>query len=108
MLADLIATRARLRDGTTTAPAELERCIEAAQAPFNAHTFVRTLFDEARTTAVQPELPQLPLAGLAVSIKDLFDVKGQPTPAGSTALAQGPWRLKTALQWLACAPQGPR
>jgi aspartyl-tRNA(Asn)/glutamyl-tRNA(Gln) amidotransferase subunit A len=90
MLADLIATRARLRDGTTTAPAELERCIEAAQAPFNAHTFVRTLFDEARTTAVQPEPPQLPLAGLAVSIKDLFDVKGQPTPAGSTALAQGP------------------
>jgi aspartyl-tRNA(Asn)/glutamyl-tRNA(Gln) amidotransferase subunit A len=90
MLDDLIATRTQLRDGATTAPAELERCIEAAQAPSNAHSFVRTLFDSARTTVVQPDMPQLPLAGLAVSVKDLFDVQGQPTPAGSTVLAQAP------------------
>lgn len=90
MLADLIATRTLLRDGATTAPAELERCIEAAQAPRNAHSFVRTLFDSARTEAAQPDLARLPLAGLAVSVKDLFDIQGQPTPAGSTVLADAP------------------
>ena len=90
MLSDLIATREQLRDGATTAPAELERCIDAARAAPNTHSFVRTLFDEARTTAVQPGVAQLPLAGLAVSVKDLFDIAGQPTPAGSTALADAP------------------
>ena len=90
MLDDLIATRTQLRDGATTAPAELERCIEAALAPSNTHSFVRTLFDSARTTVVQPDVQQLPLTGLAVSVKDLFDVQGQPTPAGSTVLAKAP------------------
>lgn len=90
MLPDLIATRSQLRDGATTAPAELERCIEAAQAPANTHSFARTMFDEARTTAVQPGVAQLPLAGLAVSVKDLFDIAGQATPAGSTVLADAP------------------
>eukprot|EP01041_Mallomonas_annulata_P019533 gene19533-38918_t len=74
MLPDLITTRDQLREGATTAPAELERCIGAAQAPANTHSFVRTMFDEARTTAVQPGVAQLPLAGLAVSVKDLFDI----------------------------------
>lgn len=87
MLPDLLATRDRLRDGATTVPAELERCIEAAQAPANAHSFVRPMFDAARTTAVQDGLTRLPLAGLAVSVKDLFDIAGQTTAAGSTALA---------------------
>jgi aspartyl-tRNA(Asn)/glutamyl-tRNA(Gln) amidotransferase subunit A len=31
-----------------------------------------------------------PLAGLPISIKDLFDVAGEPTPAGSVALADAP------------------
>lgn len=31
-----------------------------------------------------------PLAGLPVSIKDLFDVAGEPTPAGSVVLADAP------------------
>ncbi len=90
MLPDLITARDRLREGATTAPAELERCIDAAQAPANTHSFVRTMFDEARTTSVQPGMTQLPLAGLAVSVKDLFDIAGQTTPAGSTVLADAP------------------
>lgn len=28
-----------------------------------------------------------PLAGIPVSVKDLFDIEGQPTRAGSTVLA---------------------
>ena len=90
MPSDLIATRAALRDGATTALAELDRCIAAAQAPASQHSFVRTLFDDARTTVVQPGIARLPLAGLAVSVKDLFDIAGQPTPAGSTVLADAP------------------
>ncbi|MBU0890712.1 MAG: amidase, partial [Gammaproteobacteria bacterium] len=68
MRPDLFATRDQLRQGATTVPAELERCIEAAQAPANTHSFVRPMFDSARTTAVQPGLSDLPLAGLAVSV----------------------------------------
>ena len=90
MPSDLIATRAALRDGATTALAELDRCIAAAQAPASQHSFVRTLFDDARTTVVQPGIARLPLAGLAVSVKDLFGIAGQPTPAGSTVLADAP------------------
>ena len=86
-VADLIATRDRLRDGATTAAAEFERCEAAARSPAHAHAFVHTDFEAARTTAVQPGVERLPLAGLAVSVKDLFDIAGQPTPAGSTALA---------------------
>lgn len=87
MLADLISTRSRLRSGASSVAAELERCIAAAQAPCNAHSFIRTAFDTARAAAAQPGLAQLPLAGLAVSVKDLFDIAGQPTPAGSIVLA---------------------
>ncbi len=40
-----------------------------------------------RTSRVQPPSP---LAGLPVSIKDLLDVAGEPTMAGSTVLADAP------------------
>ena len=90
MFSDLVSTASRLRAGTTTSSAEMERCIGIAQAPQNTHTFVRTLFDGARTTSVQPDIASRPLAGLAVSVKDLFDIEGQATPAGSTVLADAP------------------
>lgn len=90
MLPDLIATRELLRDGATTATVELERCMEAAQAPANNHSFTRTLFDSARMQAAQPDVAARPLAGLAVSVKDLFDIAGQPTPAGSIVLSSAP------------------
>ena len=106
MLPDLITTRDRLREGATTAPAELERCIDASQAPANTHSFVRTMFEEARTTAVQPGMAQLPLAGLAVSVKDLFDIAGQATPAGSTVLADAP--STAAARARAAGPQSAR
>ncbi|MFN7856081.1 MAG: amidase [Acidovorax sp.] len=90
MLADLTATRARLLERAASASAEMEQCIEAAQAPCNAHSFVRTLFGSARDEAARPGAAGLPLAGLSASVKDLFDMAGQPTPAGSTVLANAP------------------
>ena len=90
VLSDLIATRSLLREGSTTAASELELCASAARAPCNRHSFVRTMFDAAGTTALQADASHLPLAGLAASVKDLFDIAGQTTAAGSTVLADAP------------------
>lgn len=87
MLSDLHATRVRIHSGQASAAAELERAIAAAQSPACAHAFIQTTFDQARQTAGHPCMAQRPLAGLAVSVKDLFDVAGQVTAAGSTVLA---------------------
>ena len=69
------------------APAELEQCLEVAQSAACDHAFARLLPEAARTTVVQSDSSRLPLAGLAVSVKDLFDIAGEPTAAGSTALS---------------------
>lgn len=83
---DLLATRAALRRGDTTAGVLLEQAITAASAPPCQHAFVATDFAGARAAAAAAR-PALPLAGLAVSVKDLFDVAGQVTRAGSRLLA---------------------
>lgn len=90
MLHDLHTTRRRLQTGGSSASAEMERCIAIAESPDCAQVFVRTLFDTARAAGAQPGVASTPLAGLAVSVKDLFDVHGQPTPAGSTVLSDAP------------------
>lgn len=90
MLPDLHTTREAVRLGHTSAPAEIERAIGLALSPACAHAFVRTTFDEARRAAADPAQASRPLAGLAVSVKDLFDVAGQVTTAGSTVLADAP------------------
>ncbi|OJX29258.1 MAG: amidase [Burkholderiales bacterium 68-12] len=90
MAQDLDTTRRMLLAGQTSAPLEMERAIAAAQAPACQHAFTRTLFDAARARAADPAAARLPLAGLAVSVKDLFDIAGQPTPAGSVVLADAP------------------
>jgi aspartyl-tRNA(Asn)/glutamyl-tRNA(Gln) amidotransferase subunit A len=81
------------RGGAGAFCAAIESAIAAAQTSANRHTFVRTSFDAARETAQALErmwrageaLP--PLAGRAITIKDLFDVQGEVTTAGSTVLA---------------------
>lgn len=93
MLHDLVTTKRLLRSGAATASEAMERCIAAASAPACAHAFTRTLFDEARAVAAHPGVERLPLAGLAVSVKDLFDMQGQQTLAGSTALRLAPAAL---------------
>ena len=87
MLSDLHDARERILCGQASAPAELDRAIAAAQSPACAHAFVLTTFDEARADAGDPARALRPLAGLPVSVKDLFDVNGQVTAAGSTVLA---------------------
>ncbi|MDP3617934.1 MAG: amidase family protein, partial [Rhodoferax sp.] len=86
MFPDLHSTLRKLRHGQTRPETEIERAIEVAQSARCQHVFLRPMFDEARTIANSPEIRNKPLAGLAVSIKDLFDVAGQTTSAGSVAL----------------------
>jgi aspartyl-tRNA(Asn)/glutamyl-tRNA(Gln) amidotransferase subunit A len=89
MRPDLHAARLSLLAGTSDARTEMEHSIEAAESAVCDHVFTRRLFDEARRAAAAVD-PRQPLAGLAFSTKDLFDVAGQPTPAGSVVLAHAP------------------
>lgn len=68
----------------------METSIAIAQSRACEHAFLKTSFDEARRVAGDPAAQKRPLAGLAVSVKDLFDVRGEVTAAGSVALAGEP------------------
>jgi len=90
MRTDLVATRERLLSGQSRPANELEASIAAAQSPACERAFVSTHFEDARRAAADPAAGSKPLAGLAVSVKDLFDVAGQVTAAGSRVLADAP------------------
>jgi aspartyl-tRNA(Asn)/glutamyl-tRNA(Gln) amidotransferase subunit A len=83
---DLIATRERLLAGQASATAEMADSIRIARSPACENVFLRTSFDAALGSAANPAVTAGPLAGLAVSVKDLFDVAGEPTAAGSRVL----------------------
>lgn len=90
MLPDLDTTLRRLRSGQTDSIREMEQCLDVALSPACRHTFLRLAPDEARAVACTPGVSTKPLAGLSVSIKDLFDIAGQTTWAGSRVLADAP------------------
>lgn len=87
---DLHATLEHLRQGKTSANEEMARAITAAQSSRCEHVFVQTAFEEAQATAKNTKQSTLPLAGLAASVKDLFDVTGQTSRAGSVVLNGSP------------------
>lgn len=86
---DLVAARDGLRRGDWTAEALLERCFTIAQSAAVAPAFLSTDLDAA-LQAARVASPDQPLAGLAVSVKDLFDVQGQVSAAASQILANQP------------------
>lgn len=94
MTNDLTAVRNAILQGRLTATDALVTSITSANSPANAHTYIRRFDAQARATAtaVDAQLaagaPLPRLAGLAVSIKDLFDVQAQPTTAASRVLAE--------------------
>ena len=91
--ADLVAAAAEVAAGRPLAAADLERAIAAADAPPCRHAFVRRFDAMARAAAAAVDAqraagaPVPPLAGLAVSVKDLFDVAGMPSTAASKSMA---------------------
>ena len=102
MTQDIIATRLEMTAAHRGAGASvnavrlLDTCVAAASSPDNAHVFTHTNFDQAAAVAASVDAaaacgaPLPPLAGMSVSVKDLYDVLGQVTTAGSKALADRP------------------
>ena len=93
---DLTSARTRISEGSLTAMEALDASITAAHSDANQHTYTRLDVLSARASAAQIDAtfqagaPLPPLGGLAISIKDLFDVHGEVTTAGSTVLADRP------------------
>ena len=86
-LPDLHSTRQAILDGQTSATEQAERSLALARSPVCEHVFMQLTPDSLTRTASEVGIAQRPLAGLAVSVKDLFDVAGQVTAAGSMVLA---------------------
>lgn len=93
MFSDLTDTRARLRAGTTSASAEIERCIDAAQAPSNRHSFVRTSLDTARTTSVQFTLSTGRSPGWPYQSRICLTLRANPPLRALIVLADAPAAL---------------
>lgn len=89
---DLVAAREAICLGRATARGLCQRALAAARGEALAGAYLRRFDDQAEATAVAVDrghaagAPVPPLAGLVVSIKDLFDVAGQRTTAGSIVL----------------------
>ena len=87
-----------LADGSTTSRALVEECLARIADPAGegARAFIKT--DAAWARALAQSMDALRRAGRApgryagipIALKDLFDVAGQPTPAGSRVLADAP------------------
>jgi len=87
-----------LADGRTSSRALVEACLARIADPGGegARAFVKVYADEAHASAdAMDRLRRVnrapgPYAGIPVSLKDLLDVAGEPTPAGSRILADAP------------------
>ena len=87
-----------LDTGQTTAAALLDTALERARdaSGEGARVFTALMEDSARAEAAASDglrkagVPPRPLEGLPISVKDLFDVKGAVTTAGSKVLASEP------------------
>ncbi|MDO9404636.1 MAG: amidase [Polaromonas sp.] len=90
---DVAALLQGVQDGEVTPASVLETCAAASQGEANRHVYMQDPAPGLLEAARQSHLPAQgaygstkPLAGIPVSIKDLFDVEGQITMAGSKAL----------------------
>ena len=82
--ADIYSTRRALTAGKTNLDEVLAQAAAIAISAACRHVYMPDATTPARAPAVDDAQP---LAGLPVSIKDLFDVQGQITAAGSKVLA---------------------
>ena len=91
----LTQAAAALAAGRTTARALTEACLERIADPSGEgmRAFITVYAEQARSSAdAMDSLRRIgrapgPYAGLPISLKDLFDVAGETTAAGSTVLA---------------------
>ncbi|HVK32829.1 MAG TPA: amidase [Burkholderiaceae bacterium] len=92
MPTDLTEALTARRNGRLRARDAVEASLCAADEPAARHAFVRRFDAQARAAAdaADRRAEPLPLAGLAVSVKDLFDVAGAPTTAASASRHDAP------------------
>jgi aspartyl-tRNA(Asn)/glutamyl-tRNA(Gln) amidotransferase subunit A len=95
--AGLIARgHAQAADGSCSYTARVEAALRRARDSAAAHVFTALHEESAREAARHADalaragLSAGPLAGLPVSVKDLFDVAREPTPAGSRLRREDP------------------
>jgi aspartyl-tRNA(Asn)/glutamyl-tRNA(Gln) amidotransferase subunit A len=87
-----------LADGSTTSRGLVEECLariadpngEGARAFIKVHTEQARAMADAMDTLRRAGRAPSRYAGIPISLKDLFDIAGEPTPAGSRALADTP------------------
>lgn len=87
-----------LANGTTSSRALVETCLQRIAEPGGegARAFIKVHAEQARAMADAMDalrrVGRAPSrhAGIPVSLKDLFDIAGEPTPAGSRVLADAP------------------
>jgi amidase/aspartyl-tRNA(Asn)/glutamyl-tRNA(Gln) amidotransferase subunit A len=90
---DLCDAVRAVAEGRASAVALIDDALAAADDAATDRAYLRRFDAQARVAADAVDaaraagLPLPPLAGLAVSVKDLFDVAGWPTTAGSRVLA---------------------
>ncbi|MEY4748856.1 MAG: hypothetical protein RIQ60_1070 [Pseudomonadota bacterium] len=91
---DLTEQLSQLQHGRLRASDWLEQALDAARSPAATHAYFA--LDEVGARAAALAVDRAggagtgPLGGAPVSIKDLFDIQGQVTCAGSTVLAGDP------------------
>lgn len=94
MTNDLTAAREAILQGRLLASDALAQNLARADSPANAQTYIRRFDTQARAAARASDVqfaagaPLPRLAGLSISVKDLFDVQGQPTTAASRVLSK--------------------
>ena len=87
-----------LADGSTTSRALVEQCLtritdpngEGARAFIKLHAGQARAMADAVDTLRRVGREPSRYAGIPISLKDLFDIAGEPTPAGSRVLADAP------------------
>lgn len=90
---DLHQIREDLRSGRSRLHKELERALDTSALASCRHAYVlgpRQSLEQAIASGQGKAQLHQPLAGLPVSVKDLFDVAGQVTRAGSVVLDGNP------------------
>lgn len=90
----LLSLASRLRSGQTTSLELVERCLDRASDPAGegARVFTKILAEQALATAQAMDRLRVAgtapssFAGIPITVKDLFDVAGEVTTAGSRVL----------------------
>ena len=104
--------RERLSRGDISHEALVAQALAAAAAPAARHVFTALYADAALAAARHADAAQragvaLPvLAGLPVTVKDLYDIAGETTMAGSVICQGEPVATTDAVAWRGCGAPG--